>query len=81
MPYAEEVPIYYSCLLIELCKCHPTIYPLIVSCYATGGPAFFITYYLLQLSQATKMLFEKLDGMNSVSVNKLALGIQKDTMC
>ena len=31
LPHAEEVPIYYSCLLIELCKCHPTVYPLIVS--------------------------------------------------
>lgn len=31
LPYAEEVSIYYSCLLIELCKCHPTVYPLIVS--------------------------------------------------
>lgn len=53
LPNAEEVSIYYSCLLIELCKCHPTVYPLI-------------------LSQATKILFEKLEGMNTVCVNKFA---------
>lgn len=81
LPHAEEVPIYYSCLLIELCKCHPTVYPLIVSYYNTGLYSPLLVQYNLQLSQATKMLFEKLDGMNSVSVNKLVPFMREDTMC
>ncbi|XP_065911771.1 nuclear cap-binding protein subunit 1-B-like [Dysidea avara] len=53
LPCAPEVSIYYSCLLIELCKCHPTVYPLI-------------------LSHATKILFERLEGMNFVCINRFA---------
>jgi len=73
LPKSPQIELFYGSLLIELCKLQPNFIPLVVSkIFIFLLEYFHQSFYSLKLAQATGLLYERIENMKSVCIERFA---------